>query len=229
MADDAVTRAAEFAALAFGPPVTADTEAALEGAATHDPDGRVRAAALAALARAGTPGRSGETWRVAAGDRAAVVRRRAAEVAPGLAGRGDAGPLVPSLLRLLEDDDVTVVDAAAWALGELGDDTVGDRGVAALAKVAVEHPDALAREAAVAALGALGDDAGLPAILAGCRDKPAIRRRAVLALAAFEGPEVEDALARARADRDWQVRQGAEDLESEEHADPERRRRAERG
>ena len=68
------------------------------------------------------------------------------------------------------------------------------------------------REAAIAALGAAGDPAGLAAVLAGCADKPAIRRRAVLALAAFDGPEVEAALARALEDPDWQVRQAAEDL-----------------
>jgi hypothetical protein len=34
----------------------------------------------------------------------------------------------------------------------------------------------------------------------------------VLALAPFEGPEVDAALERARTDRDWQVRQAAEDL-----------------
>jgi len=34
----------------------------------------------------------------------------------------------------------------------------------------------------------------------------------VLALAAFEGPEVERRLVAALKDRDWQVRQGAEDL-----------------
>ena len=38
------------------------------------------------------------------------------------------------------------------------------------------------------------------------------RRRAVLALAAFEGDGVEAALTRALDDRDWQVRQAAEDL-----------------
>ena len=68
------------------------------------------------------------------------------------------------------------------------------------------------REAAVAALGSVGDKAGLPAVLAATTDKPAIRRRAVVALAAFEGPEVEAALRRAMDDRDWQVRQIAEDL-----------------
>jgi HEAT repeat protein len=74
----------------------------------------------------------------------------------------------------------------------------------------------LAREAAVAALGALGDPAGLPAVLAGCNDKPAVRRRAVLALAPFDGPEVDAALRAALDDRDWQVRQAAEDLLEEQ-------------
>ena len=53
---------------------------------------------------------------------------------------------------------------------------------------------------------------GLPAILAATSDKATVRRRAVLALAPFDGPEVTDALERARTDRDWQVRQAAEDL-----------------
>jgi len=39
-----------------------------------------------------------------------------------------------------------------------------------------------------------------------------VRRRAVLALAPFEGPEVDAALTRALDDRDWQVRQAAEDV-----------------
>ena len=42
--------------------------------------------------------------------------------------------------------------------------------------------------------------------------KPAIRRRAVLALAPFDGPEVQAALAAALTDHDWQVRQSAEDV-----------------
>ena len=64
----------------------------------------------------------------------------------------------------------------------------------------------------MAALGAIGDRRGLPAILAATTDKPTVRRRAVLALAPFEGAEVDAALALALADRDWQVRQAAEDL-----------------
>ncbi|MDQ4067891.1 MAG: HEAT repeat domain-containing protein, partial [Actinomycetota bacterium] len=78
--------------------------------------------------------------------------------------------------------------------------------------VATGHHDPLCREAAVAALGAIGDEGGLPAILAATGDKPAVRRRAVIALAPFQGPEVDAALERALEDRDWQVRQAAEDL-----------------
>ncbi len=84
--------------------------------------------------------------------------------------------------------------------------------LSALADVTRGHRDALAREAAVAALGALGDPDALPAILEACRDKPAVRRRAVLALAPFDGPEVDAAITAALTDRDWQVRQAAEDL-----------------
>ena len=64
----------------------------------------------------------------------------------------------------------------------------------------------------MAALGAIGDSAGLPAVLAALDDKPAVRRRAAVALAAFDGPSVEAALRRCLDDRDWQVRQVAEDL-----------------
>ncbi|MFP3906108.1 MAG: hypothetical protein ACLFWR_03700, partial [Acidimicrobiales bacterium] len=49
-------------------------------------------------------------------------------------------------------------------------------------------------------------------ILAATTDIATVRRRAVIALAPFEGPEVDAALERARTDRDWQVRQAAEDL-----------------
>ncbi len=103
-----------------------------------------------------------------------------------------------------------MVETVAWALGER--ETAEAGSVARLMALAADHADALVREAAVAALGSLGDTAGLPAVLAGLDDKATVRRRAVVALAAFEGPEVDEALARAAADRDWQVRQAAEDL-----------------
>jgi HEAT repeat protein len=103
-----------------------------------------------------------------------------------------------------------VVEAAAWSSGEREPAEPGI--VAALARVGADHDDPLCREAAVAALGAIGDPAGLPAILAATRDRPAVRRRAVLALAPFDGPEVDAAIERALGDRDWQVRQAAEDI-----------------
>ena len=83
----------------------------------------------------------------------------------------------------------------------------------ALVELATAHRDPLVRESAVAALGAMGDDRGLAAILAATHDKPAIRRRAVIALTPFDGPRGQpDALERAKSDRDWQVRDAAEDL-----------------
>lgn len=135
-------------------------------------------------------------------DSMAAVRRRAALLAATRRGF--------SLRSALTDPDATVVEAAAWACGE--QEKVDDDVLDVLIALAIGSADVLVREACVAALGAIGDERGLPAILHGCSDKPAIRRRAVLALAPFDGPEVEQALQTALADRDWQVRQAAEDL-----------------
>lgn len=168
----------------------------------------MRVAALGALVR-GAPDEADAPWERALADAAPAVRRRAAELAPSFRARER---VAVSVLTLLDDSDVTVVEAAAWALGELGDDARTTGAVDALSRVAREHRDALAREAAVAALGALADPAALPTILEACQDKPAVRRRAVLALAPFDGPEVEAAIDAALDDRDWQVRQAAEDL-----------------
>ena len=118
------------------------------------------------------------------------------------------------LLACLGDGDHSVVEVACWAAGELPD--IAEATVDVLAGIAGPEPggheDALCREAAVAALGALGHERGRLAVLGGLRDRPAVRRRAVLALAAFEGDDVEAALKLSLDDRDWQVRQAAEDL-----------------
>lgn len=212
----AVTRAAAFAALGHGRPLPEESADELEGAVTGDPDPRVRAAALGALVRAGDADAALTRWHDARGDAVPHVRRRVADLAPALAARSEGGTgaegIAAALVATLSDPDVTVVVGAAWALGELGGDTLPDDGIATLTDLVSHHRDALAREAAVGALGALADPAGLPAILAACDDKPAIRRRAVLALAPFEGELVDAALRRALDDRDWQVRQAAEDL-----------------
>ena len=178
----------------------------LAARAIDDHDPRVRAVAIAALVRMAPRRVSAPIWRRAAHDADARVRRRSAEVAPRL-GRASACAV---LIELLADDDAWVAEAAAYAIGE--HPRASRAAITSIERAATTHPDPLVREAAVAALGAIGDAAGLPAILAATADKPAIRRRAVLALAPFEGPEVDAALEQALTDTDWQVRQAAEDL-----------------
>ena len=167
----------------------------------------MRAAALGALERLGAA--SDADVAAALADGVPLVRRRAASVAarhPGV-----------DLLAALADSDATVVEVAAWACGER--EGVGDVVLHRLVELATASAaDPLVRESSVAALGAIGDDRGLDAILTATEDKPPIRRRAVLALAPFLDPahpraaEVDGALRRALEDRDWQVRQAAEDL-----------------
>lgn len=134
------------------------------------------------------------------------VRRRAAQAAaqfPGL----DLSPVII-------DADPIVAEMAIWACGE--HELVSDPVLHLIISATTESDEPLVRESAAAALGAIGDRRGLPAILAACTDKPAVRRRAVLALAPFiDGPDhkqVLTALKHALADRDWQVRQAAEDI-----------------
>ncbi|HEV7721234.1 MAG TPA: HEAT repeat domain-containing protein [Iamia sp.] len=183
-----------------------DADAARAG--LSDPDPVVRATALGALRRAGAL--VADDLVAALADGSPVVRRRAAEEVAALAGVDPGrGPEGVSLLGLLDDDDPTVVEVAAWASGERQPPEPG--AVDRLVALTTGHDDALVREAAVAALGAIGDPAGLPAVLAATGDKATVRRRAVIALAPFSGGEVDAALQRALADRDWQVRQAAED------------------
>jgi HEAT repeat protein len=173
-----------------------------------DPDPGVRSTAYGSLQRLGAF--TDADLRRAAADPDPGVRRRASELAAASPADHEPGELDNVLLELLADPDGTVVESAAWACGERPGH--GNAFVAQLAEVARRHTDALCREAAVAALGALGDERGLPAILDALGDKATVRRRAVIALAPFDGPEVEAALARHLTDRDRQVRQAAEDL-----------------
>jgi len=201
---NAVERAATAVALAHTPRLPRGALGILETIARHDPDERARAAAAATLVVRASGSTSTRALRRAALDPSPAVRRRAAELAAPHAGEHGR-----TLLLLLLDSETFVAEAAAFALGEGAPDFSV---ITALVKAAESHDDPLVREAAVAALGSLGDPRGLPAILHGCQDRPAIRRRAVLALAAFEGEEVEVAIERASRDRDWQVRQAAEDF-----------------
>ena len=173
-------------------------------AALGDPDPAFRMAALGALSR--RTELSTSALRAALADPDPGVRRRAAE----LAVDDPAEEVASDLLALLSDPEALVAEMAA---GSLGERAPSDQVVEALCAMARNHDEPLCRESAVAALGALGDPAGLPAILEATHDRPAIRRRAVIALAPFDGPKVDAALERARTDRDWQVRQAAEDQE----------------
>ncbi|MCY3786326.1 MAG: HEAT repeat domain-containing protein [bacterium] len=165
-----------------------------------DPQPAVRCAALSALDRLGAL--DSASLRAALADPEAEVRARAAELS---AGRSDV-----DLREALSDDDPRVVEAAAWACGEGPSPDAGV--VSRLCELATGHREAQCRETAVAALGSIGHEAGLAAVLAATADRATVRRRAVVALAAFSGPEVDEALERAAGDRDRQVRQAAEDL-----------------
>jgi len=165
-----------------------------------DIDAPVRIAAIRSLER--LHALSSEELESALCDSDHTVRVTGVEIA---ASRRD-----PAIAHLLDDPASDVAEAAAWALGERTPPDAGT--VAKLASVATEHTDPLVRESAVAALGALGDKAGLPAILIATHDKPAVRRRAVISLSAFEGAEVDEAWGRARTDHDRQVREAVEEL-----------------
>lgn len=175
----------------------ATVEAALESDSSD-----VRAAAVSALIRVGNPAVS--QMRLLLRDQDIAVQLAAASHAHRT---GIAELLTEDLLALL-DADKTVAEAAAFALGEIG--VTSPIVINSLSVLALEHSDALCREAAVAALGSLGQ--GLETILAALNDVATVRRRAVIALAPFDGPLVETALEKATTDRDWQVRQAAEDL-----------------
>jgi HEAT repeat protein len=169
-------------------------------AALSHEDGMVRASALRALARIETL--TDEILFPYISDVHIETRRTAVELAA----------LYPSVNvhQCLDDPDVFVAEMAAWCLGERT--PASDIEIETLIDRTTTHEEPVVREACAAALGSLGDERGLPAILAACFDKPAVRRRAILALAPFEGDEVEAALQRALEDKDWQVRQNAEDL-----------------
>ena len=189
-----------------------------------DDEAAVRASALRASERAG--GLDVHLLMAALDDPAPAVRMTALELA---AGRQDV-PVGAAVSRL-HDNDHRVVEAAAWTCGEkvsAAEPALADPApiVEALGKVARSHTDPLCRESAIAALGAIAHPDGLAAVLAGLDDKPEVRRRAVIALAPFDGPEVEDALARAASDRDKQVRAAAAELRGPAtHAEPASRSR----
>ncbi len=165
---------------------------------------RRRVLALRAAQRRGLV--TDDVWSAALADVDVDVRREALTLVASAPLPGET--ILEMLVAALVDDDALVVDAAVFALGE----HLHLRADDALIKVATTHEDPRCRESAIAALGAIGDDRARPAILGALEDKPAVRRRAIVALANFEGPEIEEALVRASEDRDWQVRAAVDQL-----------------
>ncbi len=169
-----------------------------------DPLARRRVLALRAARRRGVV--TDEHWRSALSDPDVDVRREALTLIAGVSIDDDS--LYELLISALGDEDALVVDGAVFALGE----HLYLPAVDELITVATRHDDARCRESAIAALGALGDDRARAAIVGALEDKPAVRRRAIVALANFEGPDIEAALERASEDRDWQVRAAVDQL-----------------
>ena len=165
-----------------------------------DEDPKVRTAAISSLEKLGKLPK--EILNKHLSDTSSEVRKRTLEL---LAKRSEPLPL-----STLQDKDPLVLETACWVAGEKNKPSTEI--VNQLCSIASDHEDQLCREAAVAALGATGSPLGLETVLAARKDKPAIRRRATIALAAFDDPKVENALKESLNDRDWQVRQIAEDL-----------------
>jgi len=169
--------------------------------ALGDPDEYVRASALGALAR--REELTGTQVIEALKDPAATTRQRAAMLSPQAGGRQSRRQLDEALRGMVDDPVPLCVVCALVAIGARGDRAA----VPQIIALAASHRDPLVIEESVATLAALGDPAGLPSVLAATEGKPALRRRAVAALGAFDGDEVEAALDRLADDRDWQVRQ----------------------
>lgn len=173
-----------------------------------DDVGRRRVLALRGMVRQGLV--TDDEWLSAIEDRDVDVRREALNLIAHVDEiRHD---VFEAMLRSLHDGDALVVDGAVFALGE----HLYVGAVDQLCVIATSHDDARCRESAIAALGAIGDDRARPAILAALDDKPPVRRRAIVALSNFEGPDIDAALERARDDRDWQVRAAVNQLGRDE-------------
>jgi len=175
----------------------------LLASALGDPRPRTRVLALRGLVRTGNV--SDRQWLDALHDSDVDVRR---EALTQLSQHHPSPTVADVVVTLLGDDDALVVDAAAFTLGEC----LYQPSVSVLCDVARTHDDARCREAAIAALGAIGNDDAREVIIAALRDKPPVRRRAIVALANYEGPDIDEALAMASEDKDWQVRAAVSQL-----------------
>jgi HEAT repeat protein len=144
-------------------------------------------------------------------DPSSVVRREALRLAAA-AAQPLADDVWDLVVQALASDDPLEAEAACFYVGETAD----ERARGALSTVVQQHPDLRCREAAVVALAQLGGDDARDLVIGALSDKPSVRRRAVVALSVFDGPEVDAAVERARHDVDWQTRSSAELLARED-------------
>ena len=184
---------------------TSESTLVLRDAVRHDHP-RARIIAMRGLARRGELAPS--EWVALLTDHEAEVRR---ETLSEIGTLGACPTETTLLLDALRDSDPLVAEAAAFAIGECG----LAESESALIEMVAHHDDARCRETAVVALGLLGRDTSKSTIIAALDYKPTVRRRAVVALANFEGNDIEAALDRAAEDRDWQVRSAVEQLRRE--------------
>ena len=171
-----------------------------------DSCGRVRAAAVAACQRLGRL--NGQRLEAALGDAEPEVRIAGARAAAKLGG----GALVA---RLAQEKDPLVAEVLIFALGEQRDQAA----YSVLCETATSHPDALCREAAVAAIANYERDDSIVVLEKAANDKPAVRRRVAVALAAVDDPRATELLRRLTEDRDWQTRQIAREILAIEEGD----------
>lgn len=174
----------------------------LRSALSHEHP-RARVLAMRGLARGNEL--TTTQWELLIVDSDPEVRR---ETLSEMGTRGECPIAVGRLVACLRDQDPLVAEAAAFAVGECG---VLD-GESELKWMLAEHEDARCRETAVVSLGLLACDSSRQAIIEALSDKPTVRRRAIVALASFEGSDIDDALDAAANDRDWQVRSAVEQL-----------------
>lgn len=183
--------------------MSTDLEALIEnpGAFLDDDDPAVRRLAVS-VCEPKAPALIDRLGAILAADAEPAVRSQAAEA---LAPAGTAA--LPFLDAARDDEDRVVVEAVATAYGEIGDSGAVDW----LTERARESSEVTIGEAAVASLGSIGDERAVPVLLdLVSTGRPQVRRRAVVALTAFDGDEVEAAIRQARDDRNPMVREVAE-------------------
>jgi HEAT repeat protein len=177
---------------------------------TYVKDGDVRRRVLALRGLVRRSLMTDQLWRDSFSDDEPTMRREAVQQFAYVTDVDTT--LLDTVSSMLADSDDLVAEGAAFALGEHNYTEAVDP----LCVAARTHDDARVREAAIAALGVLGDDRARSTIIEALSDKAPIRRRAIVALANYEGPDIEAALDGAGEDRDWQVRAAVTQLRSDE-------------